>query len=1060
MPQPSEHIMGMIDAIRRSWMRRELSMLATAMLVGLLAWLGTMVLLDNEIMLSAGGLLGGWAVLATLMVGGLSLAAYRLTIGRPAARELARRFESRVADQENRLVNSIDFIDTQTIEQNAMARAAVVENAMQLDATLAPCAINWARVRLMLAIAGGCVVLLLGYTAFRASYVANAVQRLLDPINPAPHILFTKIEVRPGDAHLVEGDSLTVQATMGRHLVDEAFIEYRMDSGTWTQAAMSGVSRTTFCYDGLKDLWQNVQYRVVAGRSTSPVYTLTVQPRPGVRSVQLFVTPPSYTGMPMETLPKDQGDVAALRGSKVQINVLGSAALSSAQLQISDGESVPLVTADENACGSFTMKADGWYAINIFDASKLSNLSPPRYALTVQEDQPPSAVFREPGRDLIMPVDGTVDLKLDAEDDWGLAWVAIQVKTGNGDWKRIVDWQLPAPGERHKSLAARLKLADYSLNPGDMVQYRALAADYCQPTPNTFVGRSWSISIGNSKGDQSLLTSEAKKALETLQAILALQREARGDVDMDRDAGPIREKQTRVRDLTLGAIDQQRQSIRPANNIISDLLQLAQGPMVQAIQLLADFGGDFEARQPKKSPILKVQDDIIAKLEALVDGLRKSTALADAAQQALEKLSPQQKEQAIKQIRDLVEKLSNFVPAQDKLIDDTKELQRMAPDYTKDDLQKIDQLKDAEDQWAKVFSGSVSEINKLLQQGFADATMADDFEQMVEQIANAAKDLSAPIKPTVVPREQISLELAKELKQDMAMWLPSTPDDTKSVLEEPLSMPNVPMAQLPDHLQDMVGDLLAEENAMTKQEEDQTTSWADSMSTAAGQVTDGAISNFSAKGKTGNQLPKNNELSGRSGDGRSGKSDGQMVSNVARGLDGRQTPTRVTNDPYEQGVVKELKQTPAGGSTGGGKARGAGQEGLQGSSPPPNFANLPFMKDWQQRIRQKAERLAGQLNSVHLHVRELDQSIELMKQAEAAAREGRYTDMFKVQQMVLEQLQATEDLAANDAAAHVDRAFNLPPDRRPSVLDAGDEPVPSEYYGAVRRYFEQLSQEQ
>ena len=83
-----------------------------------------------------------------------------------------------------------------------------------------------------------------------------------------------------------------------------------------------------------------------------------------------------------------------------------------------------------------------------------------------------------------------------------------------------------------------------------------------------------------------------------------------------------------------------------------------------------------------------------------------------------------------------------------------------------------------------------------------------------------------------------------------------------------------------------------------------------------------------------------------------------------------------------------------------------------------------------------------------------------MKQAETAAREGRYADMFKAQRMVLQQLQAAENLAASDAALHVDRAFNLPPDRRPSVLDAGDEPVPSEYYAAVRRYFEQLSQEQ
>ena len=553
---------------------------------------------------------------------------------------------------------------------------------------------------------------------------------------------------------------------------------------------------------------------------------------------------------------------------------------------MSGAESVELATAEDGASGDFAMKADGSYAVVIADAGKLANLSPPRYALTVQEDQPPSAVFVAPGRNLILPADGAVDLKLDAEDDFGLASVAIAVKTISGDWKRLASCEMPVPGEKHRSLAVRLNLADYHLKPGDVLLYRATAADHCQPTPNTFVGRPWSIAIGNSTGDAPLLASEARKALESLQAILALQKEARGDVDMDRDVPPIRQKQSRVRDLTLAAIDQQRQSIRPMNSLIGNLSQLADGPMVQATQLLADFGGAYEDRLPRKAPILKVQDGIIAKLEELIGRMDKSIALADKAQQALEKLSPEQREQALKQVRDMLGKFRNFIPEQDKLIDDTKELRRKAADYTKDDLQQIDQLKGTEDQWATVFSGSVDDINKLLQQGFADAKIADDYKQMVEQIEDAAKNLNPPIKEIVVPREQEALELATELKQDMEMWLPATPDDTKWVLEEPLSMPDVPMPPLPDHLQDMVGDLIAEESALTEQADDQTSSWADSISAAGWAASDGPISNFSAKGVTGNQLPNNNELSGRAGDGRGGKSEGQMVSDVARGLDG------------------------------------------------------------------------------------------------------------------------------------------------------------------------------
>jgi len=259
-------------------------------------------------------------------------------------------------------------------------------------------------------------------------------------------------------------------------------------------------------------------------------------------------------------------------------------------------------------------------------------------------------------------------------------------------------------------------------------------------------------------------------------------------------------------------------------------------------------------------------------------------------------------------------------------------------------------------------------------------------------------------------------------------------------------------------LSDLIGDLIEQQDELNDAAEDMTSAWADSISAAGWQVLDGPISNFSAVGKTGSQLPDNQELSGRSGDGRSGRSQGQLVEDVAKGLQGRPTPTRITNDPYEQGVVKELQQMAAGGATGGGKARGAGQEGLQGQSPPPLMKDLQFMKDWQQRIRQQAERVAGQAREIRITSAELNAGIALMKQAETAAGQGRYADLFRIQQMVLQSLKRAVDPSAREVTLSVDRAMQLPAGQGREILDAMDEPVPQEYEGAVWRYFQQLSE--
>ena len=465
-----------------------------------------------------------------------------------------------------------------------------------------------------------------------------------------------------------------------------------------------------------------------------------------------------------------------------------------------------------------------------------------------------------------------------------------------------------------------------------MLLYRAVAYDNRPPEPNAGIGRTWSITAVEGTGNGSVLAAQARQMLQALQRVLALQRQNRTELDMDRQTPPIRDRQQQVRDLTLAVIDQQHKTLRPMQTALDVLTSLADGPMLQATQALAGYEGTYRQRYPLKPPILKTMDLIIARLEELIGQIEKSLAAAEKARQTLEKLTPAEKEQALKNIRDLLQKLRQFVPEQDKVIEGTEEIIRKGEDLTDKDKQKLDLLKGTEDKWDKVFTDSVKDIAKLTEQGYADSTIANDYKQMVEQIEEASKNLTPNLVTMAVPREQSGRELAESLKEDMEMWLPNSPDHTKWMMEEPLDKPEIPMAELPDQLSDLIGDLIEDQDELNDAAEDVTSSWADSMSAAGWETSDGPISNFSALGKTGNQLPENIELSGRSGDGRSGRSQGQLVGDVAKGLPGRKTPTRITNDSYEQGVVKELQQMATGGATGGGKARGAGRRACRESA--------------------------------------------------------------------------------------------------------------------------------
>src|SRR5947209_7625238 len=120
------------------------------------------------------------------------------------------------------------------------------------------------------------------------------------------------------------------------------------------------------------------------------------------------------------------------------------------------------------------------------------------------------------------------------------------------------------------------------------------------------------------------------------------------------------------------------------------------------------------------------------------------------------------------------------------------------------------------------------------------------------------------------------------------------------------------------------------------------------------------------------------EVSGRSGDGRRGKSSGQMVGDTARALPGRKTPARVGAEKYEPGRLKAEGQEDPNGATGGGKKTGAGRQGLQGGTPPePTERDIGRLSAKQAGMREKMEQVARKLESSGVSAARLKEGIKL-----------------------------------------------------------------------------------
>jgi hypothetical protein len=203
-------------------------------------------------------------------------------------------------------------------------------------------------------------------------------------------------------------------------------------------------------------------------------------------------------------------------------------------------------------------------------------------------------------------------------------------------------------------------------------------------------------------------------------------------------------------------------------------------------------------------------------------------------------------------------------------------------------------------------------------------------------------------------------------------------------------------------------------------------------------------------------LPNQMEIGGRSGEGRTGRSSGQMVEETAEGKGGRETPTRVSPSPFEQGSVKDSDKSSQGGATGGGKLSGTGAEGLRGPPPPQTMQKLPRLADSQAKIRQEAESLAMKLRKYQLPTGELETSINAMKKLETSARRGDGLGVRRAFSQALDALGDAKQSVRAETGLQRERT-KLPEWYRDEIKTGLSDGVPKGYEEMVSEYFKVLA---
>ena len=1090
-----ELVYARIDRARASWrtiaaldgLVRTFTVCGAALIAVLLA--------DNVFHLPPGARLVGAATLAALLVAMLARRVTYPLFRRLTDEMVAAHVEHAFPELNNELINSVllhgerfrDSLTRLMVESQLSHTAQTVRDrplASRRDVEGLRRHVPWVST---------VVGVLAVYALFFSGHMRNALARIVQPFSPIAPLTDTRLDVRPGDASVLQGDAVRIEARVSGLLPESARISMAMAEGERSSDAMT-FEGNAFTYT-LQNVQQDLAYRVEAGDALTPRYRITVRRRPAVSDLTVTYTYPAYTGLPERTETEATGDLRAPVGTIVRLAVRTDRAVPGGRIEMTplgafDGaaaasQTTPLIATDGGVlAGELIVKHSGRYSIVVEDEAGVANVPRVRHIEAVP-DAAPRVRFVEPGEDVAVAAGAAVTLLATAEDDFSLQALHLFVQRSPGaEWEKVRSWQYE-PATHLVREGAVLDTSRMGTPAGASLAYYAQANDGLRHEGER-AGRSRVYHVrvldpeaaaAASRDVREALADVVRRLIKLQGANLGATRDlsawAGSQADLDESNGrPWREFGERTHTLVGAEEDIYKQAAEAARTYGTEdasrtaeaLERVTSGPVADAVDLLKDLkaADRQEEIQTRAGAAEARQAQIVALLEQLLADPAAALASLAAEEEVGEELGERLDEivSGNELAERLLKALDRFGEEQRRIIEMTNQLaEKPVDDFTDEDEKALQEIIDKEKEWTKFFQEAATDLSKLPPQDFSLASQAKEFLEIYSEVQVAAEEAERKAIELAVPHEQAGLELAESIETNIEKWLMEDKDNILWSMEEPLEDYDVPLVELPDELQDLIGDLVESEEDMLEEFDDVTSGWMDSLDIGAGWDTqDGPISNMSAKGVTGNRLPNTSEIGGRSGEGRTGKSSGQFVEEQAVGKGGRQTPSRLTPDPFEAGWVDDTSGESGTGATGGGKVSGMGAEGFQGPSPPPLQQELKRLAVQQQDLIDKARRLDYGLQKYRHPRGRLPESIELMQTVKTDLDRGEVSTFGSYQRIVLSNLRELKELTEKQKQLMRDRSALLPKKVREEIESGWDEDVPEQYREMVRNYFRALSE--
>jgi hypothetical protein len=306
---------------------------------------------------------------------------------------------------------------------------------------------------------------------------------------------YTTLEVKPGNVTVEQGANVPVAVDLKGRLRRDFILYTRpadQPNSEWKTTSIEPLERGPAGHREtlLEKVKEPLAYRVVAGPAASPIYRIGVRYPLAVRTFDVALQPPSYTGLEPKTVKG--GDLQVVEGTNLVFRIVFDTTPAEAALVLIDPSVrsndknaapprvLPLKREGQVFTAALTPASDLAYRIEA-RASDGRSLPKNRYRIDVREDRAPRVAFDSPDEALEVHPIAEILHRIRVGDDFGLTKAGIVFQFNNGDEQSLIlkDFT-PAAGSKPQTTATleeMLLMEKLAATPTDSVTYYAFAED-------------------------------------------------------------------------------------------------------------------------------------------------------------------------------------------------------------------------------------------------------------------------------------------------------------------------------------------------------------------------------------------------------------------------------------------------------------------------------------------------------------------------------------------------------------------------------------------------------